>query len=55
MICPECGEETNTLRKWIGLETYGMLELVILVCRECNWVTIYDFNLIKQLNFENED
>ncbi len=55
MICPECRDETSELHRSVSLGGFGILELVVLICRECNWVTIYDFNLIKQLGFENKE
>ncbi len=55
MICPECHEETSELHRSVNLGGFGTLELVIMACRECEWITVYDFNLVKQLSFENKE
>ena len=55
MLCPECGEETSELHRSVNLGGFGILELVVMVCHECDWITVHDFNLIKQLSFENKE
>ncbi len=57
MICPECSGETSELYRSVNLGGLGTLELTILICRECDWVTVYDFTLVKQykMSFENKE
>ncbi len=57
MICPECKSETSEWHRSVDLQRCGTLELIILICHECDWVTVYDWNLTKQykMSFENKE
>jgi len=57
MICPECSGETNRHYRSVSLGPRGTLEIVILMCRKCDWITVYDWKLVKQceMSFENKE
>jgi len=60
MICPECSREISELARSVMLGDSrwdGTLELAILVCHKCNWVSVHDLTLIRQypMNLENKE
>lgn len=57
IFCPECGVTTKEYIRWVDLDRRGALGLTILVCPDCNWVTVHDWRLAKQyeMHLENKE